>query len=171
MTTQPIDLGDLSFIEIPYKIGGKIYTLKEASGDAACAYRNALFKNTELGPDGKARKIGNMADTEPLLVSWCLYDANGHRVAVQGVRNWPAKVVKTLFEKAKEISNLEEEPLEKTQLIDALAMSGSPCSYEDLKEFIGSLPEARFEAVQRWMDASPEDLAQNAQSCPADGSE
>jgi len=99
---------NVDLIEIPITIGGEDYVLREASGDAGCKYRNALLACTTL-TDGKPSRIEGMADVEPLLVSLCLFTQGGRPVTVPKVRSWPSRVVKALFEKIKEISDLDEE--------------------------------------------------------------
>ena len=105
---------DLPVLEIAVSIGADKYVLREASGDAACRYRNKITScakrvGEEMIVDGP------IADAEPLLVSLCLFavDAAGvvsvQHVSEQTVRAWPLRVVKTLFEKIQEISPLETE--------------------------------------------------------------
>lgn len=111
-----LDFGDLEPTEVSVRIKKKDYVLREASGDASCKYRNAMLKSTRLGPDGKPVQIDGMADTEPLLVALCLFEKRPQEgggakevpVSVQEVRAWPGWLVKRLFDKAKEISNLDE---------------------------------------------------------------
>ena len=115
-----LDFDDLAPIEERVSIGGKKYILREATGDAGCKYRNSLLKATKLGPDGKPVSIEGMADSEPLLVSLCLFElyeqkgSNGVSETKERptplivVRSWPARVQKALFERAKEISDLDE---------------------------------------------------------------
>ncbi len=100
---------DLSVIEIPVNIENKKYILREASGAAACSYRNAMIECTQLGPDGKPTKLKGIANVEPLLVSLCLFDDKNKRVPVATIQSWPSRIQKTLFDKAKEISELGEE--------------------------------------------------------------
>lgn len=111
---------DLTPICIAVTVGNKKYALKEASGDAAVRYRNAQLGCTELGPDGKPKKIVGIGDTEPLLVSLCLFevtevDAEGNivktgaNVPVNTIRSWPARIQKALFEKIKEVSEIDKE--------------------------------------------------------------
>jgi hypothetical protein len=64
----------LAPVEVPVKIGSGRYVLREASGDAACRYQNAVLKTTKLGPDGRPTDINGLADCEPLLVSLCLFE-------------------------------------------------------------------------------------------------
>lgn len=116
-----IDFGDITPITVAVTINGEHYQLREASGDAACRYRNALLKCTQLGPEGKPQRLEGMGDTEPFLVSLCLFKENGAPVNAATVRAWPSRVQKRLFETAKRISKLDEdetiESLEK-QLAD-----------------------------------------------------
>ena len=104
---------DESPIEVPVSIQGKKYVLREASGDAARKYHNAVLSSTQLGPEGKPSRIKGMADVEPLLVSNCLFsvDDEGQQVPVllQTILDWPARVQKGLFERIKDISDLVEE--------------------------------------------------------------
>ncbi len=100
---------DLALIEIPVTIGDKKFILREAMEDAACQYQNALFHGMILGESGKPVKIRNMADTEPLLVSLCLFDAElNTNVSLETVKALPSRIVKDLFNKAKEISGIDE---------------------------------------------------------------
>lgn len=107
------DIGKQTVIPINIKNeegGIEEYELREASGDDACRWKNAIIERTMLGPDGKPTGMKNIADTEPILVSLCLYDVSlKKKVPVSKVRSWPARVQKALFEKAKEISDLDED--------------------------------------------------------------
>lgn len=104
-----IDFSDLTVIEIPVNISGEKYFLREASGEAACNYRNAVLKCTKLGPEGKPSSMEGIASVEPLLVSLCLVDSEGKRVPESLVKSWPSRVVKVLYDKAKEISELDDD--------------------------------------------------------------
>jgi hypothetical protein len=94
--------------EVPVQIAGKHYTLREASGEAARRYRNALLRAAKLGPDGKPKSIDGMADAEMILVNECLVDKSGRKTPIQVLGSWPAGVIKRLFNKAYEISDLKE---------------------------------------------------------------
>jgi len=110
METESLSF-DLSLIEIPVTIGERAYILREASGDAACKYRNALLSCTDLDPNtGKPVRITGMANVEPLLVSLCLfYEDTGASVPLGVIKSWPSRILKSLFEKTKDISDLGEE--------------------------------------------------------------
>lgn len=112
--TSEIVFEDLTPIEVPVKIEGKSYILREASGDAACKWRNAQLRAARM-ERGKLANIGNLADCEPLLVSLCLFeviDANRsitRNVPQQTIRNWPSRVQKALYDRALKISGLDTE--------------------------------------------------------------
>jgi hypothetical protein len=115
----------LAPVEVPVKIGSGRYVLREASGDAACRYQNAVLKTTKLGPDGRPTDINGLADCEPLLVSLCLFeivhttdsDPPKYRpVPLSVIRSWPNRIQRALFRRAQEISGLappEAGPIEK----------------------------------------------------------
>lgn len=105
---------------VPVRIGGAKYTLREASGDAAVRWRNAILKTTRI-TDGKPSGIDGMADTEPLLVSLCLFDEGGKNVPITTVRGWPQRVQSALFAKVKEISGLNPEEDTRASLLEARA--------------------------------------------------
>src|SRR5438105_4562515 len=108
------DFADITPVVVgPFTILGKQYVLKEPSGDIACKYRNAMLACTELGPDGRTpKRIHGMADTEPLLVSGCLFrldqHSKEHAVLVTEVRAFPDRIVKALYQKAKDIGGLDQ---------------------------------------------------------------
>ena len=103
-----LDFNDLTPIEVPVSVQGRQYTLREASGDAACQYRNAVSGSYQYGPDGNISGVKGLSDAGPLLVSLCLVDENGRAVKQEIVRGWPARVMMALFRRAKEISELDE---------------------------------------------------------------
>jgi len=108
-------------IEIPVTISGVDYVLKEANGKAACDYRNAMLAGAELDKNGNVAVIKGLANIEPLLVARCLYrivkNPEGpdtfEPVLEEQVLKWPSRVLKVLFAKAKEISELGEATDEK----------------------------------------------------------
>ncbi len=113
-TPETMDFTDITLKEIPVQVGDKKYTLREATGDAACLYRNAMLRCTKLGPEGKPETITGIADAEPYLVSLCLFNEGNKPVPVATIRKWPARVQTALFDKAKEISELGEDEDEDT---------------------------------------------------------
>jgi hypothetical protein len=115
--SQEMNFDDLQPIEIPVKFRNRRFGLREASGDSAVKYRNAMLDATRLGPDGKPISVKGMANIEPLLVSMCLIeyiaDKDGkdreRPVSEAAVRSWPNRILKPLYEKCKAISALNED--------------------------------------------------------------
>lgn len=94
------------------KLDGKSYSLRQATGEAAETYRNAVLSATKLS-NGKVSSVAGLASTESLLVSLCLFDSEGNAVHVKEIRKWPNPTVKALYDRAKEISDLDEKDEEK----------------------------------------------------------
>lgn len=104
----------IELIEIPVELGDKKYVLREATGAVACKYRDALLSNTQMGSDGKASiKINN--ETEVLLVSLSIFETDGRPVSIATVKGWPSRIVKALYTKVKEISELDEKEAPKEE--------------------------------------------------------
>lgn len=98
--------------EVPVTIAGVSYVLRGATGAASCTYRNAMLAATKLNSEGKPTSLEGMADTEPLLVSLCLFDSNNVAVPLATILNWPNHILKDLYDAAKEISRLDEKKTE-----------------------------------------------------------
>lgn len=106
-----LNLDDLTPIEIKLRLGGEEYILREASEGAVCQFKNALMRCTKMNSDGKVSFIENAADVEPFLVSLCLFKVTEKGpipVPLITIKAWTSRVVKPLFDKAKEISNLDD---------------------------------------------------------------
>jgi hypothetical protein len=104
--------GTLAPIQIPVKFRGKNYVLCEPDEGGTCEWKNRNLQEAEYR-DGRLYKVGKLADGEPFLVSRCLYHANaegqpGNLVSLIEIRSWPPRVVNSLFEKAKEIGDLND---------------------------------------------------------------
>lgn len=102
------DFSDDGFKEVDFKIGKEIYKVREADGDASYKYRNKIIGCTELGADGQAKSVKDIADVEPFLISMCLFDAAGKLVPATTIRKFKATVCKRLYELIKEISELDD---------------------------------------------------------------
>ena len=160
--SNDLDFSDLTLTELSVRVGEQTYTLREASGAAACTYRNAMIRCTTLGSDGKATRMDNIADTEPLLVSLCLFDDKNRPVPVETIRSWPSRIVTKLYNKAREISSLEEGPTERELLLEALKADKSPCTIQKLREHIKQLDVEKFAPLQKWIKPTPEEEAKNS---------
>lgn len=105
---EPIRFETFELYEEQVFIGDNVFILREASIGAAAKYRNAMLDCATLGPDGKPSKISGMASIEPFLVSLCLYGTDGHLVDLNTLNKWPSRIVKKLFNRIKEVSDLDE---------------------------------------------------------------
>jgi len=112
----PFNFDDLTPISIPVTYNKSQYTLREASGDAACRYRNAVMACTVMSPEGNIIGVRDVASVEPLLVSLCLYDSQGANVPQEIIRTWPGRIVRQLFITARDISELSPEETEESLL-------------------------------------------------------
>lgn len=122
-----VDLSTMEFDEEFRSVSVKInngkgwdYELLEATGDDATQYRNKILSGTRRFPDGSV-SVQGIAETEPFLVSRCLFKrkaeddtANWVRCTVKEVKELKSSTQKALFERAKEISSLEEDETEET---------------------------------------------------------
>jgi len=107
------DFDDLALIEVPVKIAGKEYLLREASGEDARIYNNARMQGVQMEGEKILSLPEDSAGIPSLLVSRCLWETKDGkatvRVALNKVRGFPSRIIGPLFEKAKEISGLEDD--------------------------------------------------------------
>lgn len=110
MSRKPLVFDSVSLQEESVVIADKEYVLREASGDTAVQYRNKTMAGMALS-DGKLSRIESLADAEPFLVSRCLFECGEiqKNVPESTVRSWPNRIQKALFDRAKEISSLDDE--------------------------------------------------------------
>lgn len=106
MNLNEMVFNDIVPIEVPVTINRERFILREATEEAAIKFRNACMAGARM-EDGKVVGVSNMAETQALLVSLCLF-ADDKPVPPSVIKRWPSRVVKSLFEKAKEISQLDE---------------------------------------------------------------
>lgn len=160
---EPLDFGSIE-VQEQEVIGPdkKRYILREANGKAAREHRNALLASTQFGPDGKGgfRVTGlqDLASVEAKLVAACLFDENGKNLHYQTVEGWPARVQKTLYEHAKELSDLGEDDILGDKLKKALKRDDCPIDYEDFVQWAKSLEESDSELsrISRLFDEEDE---------------
>jgi len=113
-----IRFDDITPIEESVHIGGADYVLCETSGDAAVRYDNARLACYEY-QDGKLTRVHDLANLEPLLVSLCLFQA-GVQVPEATVRAWPSRVQRALYDRAREISGMNDPPQALEKQIETL---------------------------------------------------
>jgi DNA-binding transcriptional MerR regulator len=114
---------ELLHIRTPNHLGEVVtatYLLKEPSESASCKWRDALVKATKLDNQGKPIGMGDISDSDALLLSLCLFKReNGDDIPVDKklILGWPARVVRPLVEACKEMGGMddEEETLEQLE--------------------------------------------------------
>lgn len=160
---DPFDYSAFSFTEIPVKVGSSSYTLKEASGKVARQHRNRQTECLIL-KDGKAVGVKNIADLDVLLLTGCLFDHKGNNVPQSVLDTWPGKIISGLAKKAKEISELQDVAPDRKQTLLAFQRLDAPCTLEQVREWMDSLPEEEFADAKKFFKLTPEEAAKNAQS-------
>lgn len=118
-----LDYDSLEPIEIPVFYKKKTYILREVSEGGYGDYQNAIFKSFRVNEAGRPIPGEGMSESDTLLVSKCLYQADeqGHlRVSANGdpdprwlvglavLKSWPRRVVKDLYQQVRTISGMDE---------------------------------------------------------------
>lgn len=125
-STEPVNY-DISLIKFPVTYRGTKMWATEADGEAAGKYRAASLRGVEMDikEDGSrtSKKMDSIVDTEPVLVSQCLYLAGddgelrlnsdgdpekAFLVPLSKVKKFPSRLQKELFERIKSVSDLDE---------------------------------------------------------------
>lgn len=99
-------------------IDGKKYVLIELTGAERDSYLNNVGNRLKTGVDGKPAGIKDFNGMQAFLVSLslkCLETGNPVPVKINEIQQWPARVVKELFNKAKKLSALDEDGEEKNE--------------------------------------------------------
>lgn len=114
--TDNFNFDDLEPISFPVRYRGEEYVAREATEGAAKKWRNATIRGTRM-EGGKVISMGDIADSEPLLVSLCLFkvtDKGEVPVPFNTICGWPARVVRPIHDKIKDISGLNEDDTEES---------------------------------------------------------
>lgn len=117
LMSDSLNFDSLELQRVPVSIAGRNYLLEEADGETGELYQNRMAAAGKL-QDGKVVGIGDIASIQSLLVSRCLWEADNdgkpiRRVPHATVKAWPNRIVKQLFDRAMEISDLSEKAAEK----------------------------------------------------------
>jgi hypothetical protein len=121
--TAPMVYDDSELKEVPISIGrgdkAKAYILRQPTAEVARKYRNTAIRAARMS-DGKLVGIDGAADVEIMLVSECLHELNAEgqvlRLAPVGViRALPAPIVRDLFDRAKALGRLDEQPADEAK--------------------------------------------------------
>lgn len=119
------DFDDLQPVSMPVKYQNKQLVVREAVGGAVVSYRNAAMRSARM-EDAKVVGINGLADSEPILVAACLFEihptviVNGtpmeKPVTVDFVKKMPYRMMKTLYDWIKKVSDIDEGETEETLL-------------------------------------------------------
>jgi hypothetical protein len=147
---ESFDFSSLTIQEIPV-VGpkGEQYTLREANGKAATDHRNAVMASTQFGPDGKVTGIKDLASVEAKFVAACLWDTQSRNPSVQLVQSWPARVQKQLYEKAKELSNMDDVDTMREAVEKAFARDDAPITHEAMSAWVATLTDKEYRPLVR----------------------
>lgn len=163
------DFDNLEDVTIPVRYKGIEYELREATGQAVKLYNNARTSRIKFGSNGKVQSVTNIGDLEPYLVSLCLFHVETNKpVDIRSIEKFPGRMVKRLHDKAKEISDIEEEDATRTQTLEAFQRDDSPITLEALREWVQTLPD-EFKPVRELLKPTAEEKAKNEQSSTTDG--
>lgn len=119
---EVMEFEDEDLTEVPVTIGSHRLILQEANGDIVVQHRNAVLAYTRYNDQGNIASISGIASAEPLLISKCLYTTvpvdkdkpdgpvvKGKLVGLEFVSNLRHRVMKKLFNRIKEISDMNDD--------------------------------------------------------------
>lgn len=154
MTDQDKNLEPLHFelvlAERPVTIGNEQFVLMELDGLGRDTYLNDVGHRVRLDKEGKAAGVKNFKGMQAALLTMALRkEVGGKRqvVSINEIQTWPAKVISSLFDAAKELSNLGKE-------------KGEPLEKKDIPEgFINALKELGVddETIEDAVEAAKEE--------------
>ena len=109
------DFGSLETIEIPVVgANGKKYILREASGEAAARFNSMRGKCAKYA-DGGVSEVSGIGHIPLFLISLCLFSVKEDgtanlqsTVALSVIQVWPERVIRKLYAKALEISEIDQ---------------------------------------------------------------
>lgn len=87
----------------------KRYQLRELNGRERNKYLNQMSGRVKMGPTGKVVGIKSFDGFQSDLLVRCLFDENNEKVTADFVEDLPASAQAELFEKAQELSGLDNE--------------------------------------------------------------
>lgn len=158
------DFSDIQWIEIPVTgPDNEEYILRELDAGGARKYNDARISGVTM-EDGKVVKVENIGGLEVLLVSLCLRAVNKRPIRPQSIEGWQERIIKKLFDKAKEISDIEEESADDNLVVlkQTFGREDAPFPYEEIKRFVDSQTDDYYKPLQKAMAAADkEDSAKN----------
>lgn len=133
---------NLLFEEVPVTYQDTKYTLREADGQASKLYRNKALTCIKYNEKTGVRETKDLGDLVPYLVHLCLYDTEGKRVPEATIMKWPSRIVQKLYDKAKQISHLDEADPNRQRLLKALEDKSAPVSKQSLLDWAEGLEDS-----------------------------
>lgn len=97
---------------VKVRLNGKPHVILSADSDTSTEYRNITLKHVIMRDAKIEGKLTGLAEAEPYLVHRCVFlvGPKGERIpyTLEAVKAWDNRAVKTLYNKIREISDLEE---------------------------------------------------------------
>jgi len=88
----------------------KTYMLKELTGKDRNKYLNKMTSRVKVGPNGKAMGIKSFDGMQSDLLKVSMFHESGEPVTVDEIESLPASTQQKLFDKAQELSGLDNAP-------------------------------------------------------------
>jgi hypothetical protein len=97
-------------IELEDQSGNPVtYTVTELTGYEREQYMTDMGSKMKWTPDGKPAGMSSYIGSQTLLVQRSLRDAEGNRVNIETVKQWPQSVIEAIYEIAARLSALTKE--------------------------------------------------------------
>lgn len=110
-----LDFSTLTVEDLPVTgPNGEKFILRVADGEAGTRWRDWNMTHTKAGADGiSALPVEGLAEAAPILVAGCLFRVvegkEPQKMTKEEVKKLPYKMINALFEKAKDISGLNDQ--------------------------------------------------------------
>lgn len=115
VVTDPMVFDNIVLAEVPVKIGGVSYVLREATVDIVAKYRKMIHFFLSRRDSGSLTKEEGLPDTDPYLVSLCLFadTPEGRKaVSLDFVKGLPSHIFEALLDRVKIMSDVDTDSLE-----------------------------------------------------------
>ena len=119
--STPLVFDDLTLREVPVSLGGQSYILREGNGTVCAKFRSIAsaglkFRGGTNSDKPEISSVSGVGELAIALVQMCLFKVlpTGGTEPCEEVfiRKLPGRVIDTLFEQAKEMSNLNEKKVQ-----------------------------------------------------------
>jgi hypothetical protein len=102
---------DLLPREEKVRIGGAVYTIREMSEAGSIEERRQMSRGITLDEQGRpsAIPLDALPENEAFVVSRCLFDSSNTPVALETIKEWPRRVVRSLFDKCQKLNDIKKD--------------------------------------------------------------